>query len=118
MDFSTQKERALVILAGKGIPRHTSEPALVRILWALGAKVPPPHFMKFSTLALMCGVWFATAWGAFMWVFVWSGRGASVYHVAGVAAGVGVFFGIFMAAYYSRGKTKYDLPTWDSLGTP
>jgi hypothetical protein len=118
MDFWTRRDRALAIVREKGIANSMCAPGLFRVLWALGAKVPPPHFMRFPALALLHGVWFATVWGLCMWFFASWRRGAGIGEFAGPALALGVFYGVFMAAYYRRGKSKYHLPTWDSLGTP
>jgi len=51
-------------------------------------------------------------WGLPMWFFVWSSKGGSIVSALVTAGGAGAFFGLWMAAYYARGKRKHNLPDW------
>jgi uncharacterized protein DUF6404 len=55
----------------RGINTYTVAPPLFRLLWRLGSEVTPPHFAGFWFLTLFMGVFFAIAWGIFMWLFAW-----------------------------------------------
>jgi hypothetical protein len=72
MQFRAQLDRSLAVLSQHGLSRNHAEPLLFRLLWKLGVRVRPPHFLGFASIALVFGTWFAGAWGVFMWTLVWS----------------------------------------------
>ncbi|MGZ5202035.1 MAG: DUF6404 family protein [Telluria sp.] len=116
MDFNAKKEQALALLAQTSIPPGSYRPLLIRLLWSLGVEVPPPHFMRFSRLALLSGVYFGVAWGLVMGAMYWARPGGSVRATAVGASVAGLFFGLCMAIHYGRARDKHGLPRWESLG--
>ena len=117
MQQNLRREAALRLLAETGISRSNYEPPLVRLLWRLGVKIPPPHFAPFAPCSLVAGGSFALAWGVAMWFLVWWPQGASASSSLISALGTGAVFGLGMACYYAYGRRKYKLPHWHSLGS-
>ena len=115
MTFETQRDKALAVLAESGIWPSNYAPLLLKLLWKLGLKVPPPHFVRFWHVAVVYGVWFACTWGLLMWCALWMRQGMPIAVAITSAGCAGALFGISMAAYYAYGRRKYRLPTWASL---
>ena len=115
MTPNPKRARALQLLANTGMWRSNYEPPALRLLWRLGVDVPPPHFARFGSVALLAGTWFGVLWGGFMWLMMWSGAGMSIAAAALSATVAGALFGLSMAAYYAYGRQKYKLPTWAEL---
>ena len=107
-----KRDAALKLLASTGMRRSNYAPPLVRLLWRLEIDAPPPHFRGFCSNALSAGTYFAIAWGAFMWVVIWSRQELPVGLALGSAVAAGVIFGLGMASYYAYGRRKYNLPSW------
>jgi hypothetical protein len=59
MHFRAQLDRSLAMLSARGLSRHHTEPLLFRLLWKLGIRVRPPHFLGFAHIALVFGTWFS-----------------------------------------------------------
>lgn len=113
-EFEVRREEALKLLARTGIRKSNYLPPALRLLWALGVKVPPPHFAAFIPTFLVTGAFFGLSWGALMRLFVLGLMpGLSVLYVS---ISAGVLFGLSMAAYYAYGRSKHRLPPWSSLG--
>ena len=115
MDPVSKRETALKLLAATGIWRSNYAPPITRLMWRFGFNVPPPHFARFGSVALIAGVYFAVAWGLLMWLVTWSQQQQSMYISVVSACAAGLFFGLAMAGYYAYGRRKYKLPSWDSL---
>ena len=115
MRSNSRREAALELLAATGLNRVNYEPPLIRVLWRLGLDAPPPHFASFASCAIVSGVFFAVIWGLLMWLMAWQSQGVSLPLGIGMAAFVGLLFGVAMAGYYSVGRRKYKLPEWNSL---
>src|SRR5215212_6246828 len=103
MRFEQKLTAALGLLASTGMWRSNYAPPFHRLLWKLGAKTPPPHFLGFTANFVSTGVWFGAAWGLLMWFIVWSRQGMSPYAAFVTALFAGVFFGVCMAGYYRYG---------------
>ena len=115
---STRRTAALELLARTGMRRSSYEPALLRLLWRLNLNVPPPHFIRFGSVALFSGIYFAIAIGLIQWIFEqigWASADMPFAKRAMISAIAGVFYGVFMAAYYAYGRKKHRLPSWDEL---
>src|SRR5439155_21462050 len=112
MRFEQKLTAALGLLATTGIWRSNYAPPLHRLLWKLGAKIPPPHFLSFTANFVSAGVWFGVVWGLLMWFTVWLHQGMSPYAAFDAALLAGVLFGLCMAAYYRYGARKYGIPLW------
>jgi Family of unknown function (DUF6404) len=116
-EFEAQREAALHILQGTGIRRSNYCPPLLRLLWRLGFKVPPPHFSSFVPTAFVSGTLFTFAWGLTMWLLLWRSTGTSPALAVGSSVAAGALFGVAMSAYYAHGRKKHGLPDWNSLGS-
>lgn len=102
-----------VHMTALGIARSTSLPLLWTLLWRLGVDVPPPLFLPFWRLVVWMGGAFALAWGAVMWLFVWSSYDIRPVFGFAMAAAGGIVFGAVMAVYYRHLARKHRLPAWD-----
>jgi hypothetical protein len=118
MDFEERREQALRLLKQCGIGHSTYAPPLIRLLWRCGVTVRPPHFMGFGMAACLSGAWFAIAWGAIMWIGVWSRHHTGARAALVSAGAAGLFFGLFMAGIYAYQRKKHSLPSWESLANP
>jgi len=110
----THQEKVAYFIADlrkRGINQYTAAPPLWRFAWRLGIDLPPPHFIGFSSLALMTGVPFGLLWGLAMWLLLWSH--SSVWLSASAGAAVGVAFGLSMAGYFRYSARKLKLPSWE-----
>jgi hypothetical protein len=112
MRFEQKLTAALGLLASTGIWRSNYAPPLHRLLWRIGARVPPPHFLSFTANFVSAGVWFGVVWGLLMWFIVWSHQGRSPNAAFVAALFAGLFFGLCMAAYYRYGARKHGIPLW------
>jgi hypothetical protein len=110
MRFEQKLAAALRLLASTGMWRSEYAPPLHRLLWKLGAKTPPPHFLSFMVNFISAGVWFCVFCGLAMWLTGSSHHGLS--RLAAAALFAGVFFGVCMAAYYRYGARKHRIPLW------
>jgi hypothetical protein len=116
MHFRAQLDRSLAMLSARGLARRHAAPLLFRLLWKLGVRVRPPHFLGFAHIALVYGTWFACAWGLLMWLLVWSQQGSGIAAVALRAGGAGAAFGLMVAWFYTRERREFALPAWESFG--
>ena len=106
---------AIEDLAQRGIDTATSAPPAWRVAWALGVKIPPPHFMGFVSIAFTSGIIFGVLWGLLICTF-WHTRGWLFTLSAATLAGTG--YGLLMAACYRYSATKLELPTWEQYPGP
>ena len=119
MSFASRRTKALELLKATGMWRSNYEPPILRGLWKLGFKIPPPHFVPFWKTTLLASLWFGGAWGIVMWLTVWSPHSVVVTAALCAAAAAGLFFGLSMSLYYAYGRRKHCLPEWSSLdGNP
>jgi membrane associated rhomboid family serine protease len=116
MHFRCQLDRSLALLSSRGVSRRHAAPLLFRLLWRLGLRIRPPHFLGFTGVAVLYGTWFTSAWGVFMWMLVWSELGKSIVDVALRAAAAGACFGLMIAWLYARERREFAVPDWDALG--
>jgi hypothetical protein len=115
MTYPSKLSSALAMLAATGIGRSSYEPPLYRLLWHVGLFLPPPRFASFGFNFVFNAAWFATLWGAIMWLLLWSQLGGSGVVAAIAAVAAGVLFGLTMAAYYRYGARKHGLDLWSRL---
>ena len=66
MSFASRRTKALELLKATGMWRSNYEPPILRGLWKLGFKIPPPHFVPFWKTTLLASLWFGGAWGIVM----------------------------------------------------
>jgi hypothetical protein len=118
-------ERALERdFAARGVRRHWVAPPLYRLLWRLRVPLRPPLFQSFGAVFATMGGWFAASWGAVMQLFA-SLSGSTDLGTFGVrpvharllvwamAAAVGVFFGLCMAATMRWKARSLKVPPWE-----
>ena len=111
MTFQSRQAHALDLLKATGMWRSNYEPPIVRLLWKIGAEIPPPHFLPFWKVTVFGGLWFGGVWGAIMWLTSGMPWPAAL-TTAGVA---GIGFGLAMATYYAYGRRKRRLPDWKTF---
>lgn len=115
MSFESRRMKALELLKSTGMWPSNYEPPILRALWKLGFKIPPPHFVPFWKTTLFASIWFGGAWGTVMWLTVWSRQGVPLMFALVTAAAAGIFFGLCVSVYYAYGRRKHRLPEWSSL---
>lgn len=115
MTFDKKKERALALMAEKKMWRSNYAPPLLRLLWTLGAQIPPPTFMPFWLNVFCFGGFFGSVWGLFMWFTTWQNQGHNVLMAVQSSLLAGVLFGLVMALYHYWRKRVNKLPDWGSL---
>lgn len=116
--FEHKKTEALRLLEATGIRRANYLPQATRLLWRFGLEVPPPHFMKFGKVAVLFGAFFGLGWGGIMYLLLGiRGPLPSVLPLALASGCGGLLFGVFMAMYYSLGRKRHRLPSWEAIGT-
>lgn len=102
-------------MAASGIGRSTASPPAWRMLWRFGVQVPPPLFLAFLPLLLILGSTFGLLFGLGTWLFGAVGFvDFSLSSIPMRAAFAGLFFGLFMAAYYRNLARKHNLGSWAS----
>jgi hypothetical protein len=112
MRFEEKLAAALGLLASTGMWRSNYAPPLHRLLWKLGAKIPPPHFQSFAANFVSAGVWFGVVWGLSMWFTWWRSHGMSVERAFTGSIFAGVFFGLCTAAHKLYDARKHRIPLW------
>ena len=115
MSFESRRAKALELLKATAMWPSNYEPPILRALWKLGFKIPPPHFVPFWKTTLFASLWFGGVWGIVMWLTVWSSQGVALSAALCIAAAAGLFFGLSMSLYYAYGRRKHRLPEWSSL---
>ena len=94
------------------IAAGSSLPPLWRLLWKLGAALPPPHFMRFWSLVLIFGSFFGTVWGTVMYLVLWRAQHMSLPIAVGMSLLAGLLFGLSMAAIFRRQARRLKLGSW------
>jgi|SRR5882724_2330782 len=112
MTFEEKRDAALKLLESTDIWRSNYAPPLLRLLWKLRVKVPPPHFVGFAANFVSAGLFFGVAWGLLMWALLWSHQPTPLGMVVGAAALAGLLFGLCMASYYRYGARRNKIPLW------
>ncbi len=97
------------------MPRTSYAPALVRLLWHLGVKVPPPHFASFVGVFAVAATVFGLTWGLMMWLVLWSDQDIPVQRALVQTAFAGLIFGLLLAVYYHYGARRHGLPKWEDI---
>jgi len=115
MNSTAKRDAALKLLEATGIWKSNYAPPGLRLLWRLGFDCPPPHLANFSSVFLVCSLYFGVSMGLFMAaVSVFSDAYDLALVVPGAAV-AGLCFGLIMATYYAVGRRKYQLPLWKDL---
>ena len=111
-DFDARLRQALALLDAKGLGKNTYAPPLFRLLWRLGARVPPPHMAGFALNGLLMGGFFGVFWSLLMWLLLWGRQGMPLAVAAITALLAGASFGLAMAWYMRHGARKHAIPLW------
>jgi len=113
MHFEKKLAAALTLLASTGMWRSIYAPLLLRVLWRVGLRVPPPHFRGFATNFVLATSSLGSAWVLAMWIVVWSRQGVHLpWSAIRAAAASSGLFGLLMAGYYGYGAQKHGIPRW------
>jgi hypothetical protein len=108
----TEREKidaAVAELRSRKVGGSTAAPALYRLLWALGLRVPPPLFQGFPGLVLVHGTFFGLLLA--LPIGLVTGVRNPLEWVAAWVAG-GLAFGVLMAAYFRGFARRLGLPRW------
>jgi hypothetical protein len=123
MTHSQKVEYHLEDLARRGVRRSSIVPPFFRLAWSLGFQILPPHFWRFSSLAILVGGAFALGFGGFTWGSLLLLYGFPVpaslalfYGWAPLAGGA--VCGLTVAACYRWRARKLNLPPWDQYPLP
>lgn len=110
--FERKLAIALNFLRRTSISSRNYSPPTFLLLWKVGVRIPPPHFLSFASCALFMGTPFALfATG----VAMMNHETTSVQAGVTATAFVGVVFGLLIASYYRIGRTKCRMPKWQDL---
>ena len=115
MGFEKKRAAALELLAAKGLWHRTYAPTLVKLLWRMGLKAPPPHFASFLGNFAVAGGVFAVGWGLLMWFAAWSRSGMAPLSAVAVSALAGMAVGLSLATYYRYSARKNAIPRWSDF---
>jgi hypothetical protein len=110
--FEEKLAAALGLLASTGMWRSNYAPPLHRLLWKLGAKLPPPHFQTVTANFVWAGVWFGVVGGLSMWITWWRSHGMSAERAFTGSIFASVLFGLSVAVRYRYGARKHHIPLW------
>jgi len=117
----TNSEKLMVMrahFAALGISPITGAPRIWRVLWFFGVPVPPLVFLRFATVFVVTGGFFAALWGLLMWLAFWVHRGESLWVVAGLPIVAGALFGFVNAKRARNIARTYSLPLWADYKGP
>jgi hypothetical protein len=105
-------------LTQRGIKRRTIAPPHWRMVWKLGWLIPPPHFMGFFALTLLCGSLPCLLLELFMWFMgrSYGLNGRLILLLSGGASGV--LCGLIGAASFRLQAAKLGLPPWERYPEP
>jgi hypothetical protein len=110
-------DRFVAEMRSRGVGPWSSAPPLYRLLWLLGAKVPPPHFIPSRTLARLSGALFGLWMLAVLLVVEWRRvHVVTMEETVGALFGAcvgGTLFGFWVARTIDRGRRDLKLPSWD-----
>lgn len=105
-------------MLARQIKPGTSTPLLWRALWKLGARLPPPHFLGFVPLVLICGAFFGIFWGLTMYLLLWRAQAMPLPIVFGAPLLAGLLFGLVMASVFRRQARRLELTCWQDWTAP
>jgi len=108
MDFNPKLKAALKRLSATGMWRSNYAPPLYRLLWRLGVKIPPPHFLP--------PIFHFIFWFILVGLFNEVNHIISYSHTIVVLPAVaGVIAGSLMAWHYASASRKHGLPSWSDF---
>lgn len=118
-DFTTRRDRALRELAETPLSELRRRPPLHRVLWSLGARVRPPHYASFASLAALLAALFGVLF-VLLTVPLLTLLGARwtddfVTTMAWAYLAVAIAYGVIVAGVYRRDAKLLGLTPWDEL---
>ncbi len=113
-EFDRRRDIALTLLRKTSIGERNYLPPTFPILWRLGVKVPPPHFLGFFSLLLIMGLPFGLC-GLGIYMTEHGSNSFSVDVATAVFCVVTVFFGGGISFYYRSSARLHRLPDWKNL---
>jgi hypothetical protein len=120
MTHREKVDAALAYLKTRKISGSSAAPPFFRLCWALGIKIPPPHFLSFPATVLVLGVPFgllmATALAVVALIGSLQVAPWLLLGLPGLALMSGGAFGLLMAAYYRWTARNLNLPSWSDFG--
>ncbi|WP_147199055.1 DUF6404 family protein [Pantoea sp. MBD-2R] len=115
LTFKLKKDRAIAIMAKKGMWQSLYAPPCHLFLWKMGISVAPPPFSSFWSNFLCFTSVNTTYWGIVMWIVFWEGRREELFSALMTIIVVGIVAGLVMSALeFWRGKANH-LPEWDRV---
>lgn len=116
MRFKDKLELARRMMKAAGVRDSDAAPALFRLLWRIGVRVPPPIMGSGWVNTLVFAVFVFTIFfvGYSLGNYVLS-REESFLSSALESAGMGFLLGVFLSVRYFRLRVKYKLDTWGDL---
>ena len=114
-DFQRKKSKALAILRQPSIGMRAEhyQPPATQLMWRLGIKAPPPHFMPFGWVVVSTGIYFSIFFVMIRYLLSLAGIGHSPQWSEVLI--FGALIGLGYASYYAYSRRKHRLPTWQSL---
>jgi len=114
-EFERRKNRAIAIMAAKGMSKSHYAPPGLMFLWRAGCQIPPPPFTRFWVNLLTFAAFYAPLFGVIMWLMVWNKQGTSPLFACTLSLAAGLVFGLFMAAFHLWRRKANNLPDWEQL---
>lgn len=113
--MSIELKRQVLIAKAKasGIWTIHVIPPFTRALWALGIEIAPPCFWSFMNAFLVATLSLATAEGL---VFAALHADLGLWQTLAAIVPPSVLFGLALAFYWRRVKTRLNLSDWESYG--
>ena len=114
-------------MRSRGEVLFTLNPPVVRILWAIGLRFPPPIFLPFTKVAIYGGLVFSLTMTIV--IFVCTFLFAKIYPIindvvltntslmlelVSISVGGGALYGAVFALSLKRKRNLYKLPSWDN----
>ncbi len=116
MNTSSKIDSLIANMASAGVPKGDAFPALWRILWIAGVKLPPPLFLGFFPIALVFGGYFGFGFALVTWLLQSVGFvevPAFPPPLYGLLTGIP--FGLYMASQYRSLSEKHNLGSWSEF---
>jgi len=115
VEFEARKAEALRLFSQTPLRAEKFAPAVLRLAWRAGIRIPPPHFAGFMSTAVAAGAGFGVFFTAVMWVLVWRlAPRSSPESAAGIGVAAAVA-GVSIAGAYAVQRRKFGLPLWRDL---
>lgn len=113
-DFYRKKEASLALLRRTRITQRNYSPPTFMLLWRMGIKLPPPHFINFFPLVLIMGLPFVFC-GLGLYMMDLGDRDLDIGAAAVFVLILTVLFGGGIGYYYRSSARIHQLPDWKEL---